>query len=214
MKIGNIDLEWKGHAGFFIKSRKVICIDPYQLSRIEKADIILITHSHYDHCSIQDIEKVVQDGTVIVMPPDCQSKIGRIKKEIQMQVMEPGDEIEIKGVRVKAVPAYNLNKQFHPKDEYWLGYLIKIGEITIYHAGDTDLVPEMKDLPENIIALLPVGGNYTMDYKEAAKAASAIKASLAIPMHYGSIVGEKKDAEKFCELVKKDGIKCQILEKN
>ncbi len=222
MKIGNIDLEWKGHSSFSIKEEngKVIYIDPYQLSgNLQKADVILITHSHYDHCSLEDIQKIVKDGTTIVVSADAQSKITRLDNEINMQIMEPGDEIEIKGIKVKAVPAYNINKQFHEKDENWLGYVIDIDNTIIYHAGDTDLIPEMEKLTgyskqgHEFIALLPVGGKYTMDREEAAKAASIIKATITIPIHYGEVAGGKNDAEKFCEIAGENGIKCKVLDK-
>jgi len=221
MKIGNIELKWKGHASFLIQgSGKRIYIDPYQIKgEDEKADIILITHGHYDHCSIEDLSKVAKSGSVVLTPADCQSKMTKLD-ELQMKIVEPGDEVDVGGIRVKTVPAYNVNKQFHEKAERWVGYVIEIGNIIIYHAGDTDLIPEMEKLTgyskkgNEFIALLPVGGTYTMNAEEAAEAAEKIKASLAIPMHYGSIVGSRDDAEKFKELCEEKGIKVEILEKS
>lgn len=220
MKIGKIDLTWLGHAGFMIRDSKSIYIDPYDLNRSDiKADIILITHSHYDHCSIADIEKIVKDGTVILLPADAQSKITRIKERIKMEVVEPGDSLNIGNVKIEGVPAYNVNKNFHLKQEGWLGYIIKIKNVIIYHAGDTDLIPEMQKLTgygktgNEFVALLPVGGTYTMNAIEAVESAKIIKPNLAIPIHWGSIVGSKEDAERFKELCKEAGIEAEILER-
>ena len=221
MKINSLNLEWLGHAAFRIKTRnKIIYLDPYQLTTEEKADIILITHSHYDHCSQQDIQKIVKDGTIIICTADSQSKIARVKEKIKLELVEPEMEITIDSIKIKTIEAYNPHKKFHPKSEGWVGYIIQIDNIVIYHAGDTDLIKEMEKLTGyskkgNIfIALLPVGGTYTMNAEEAAKAASIIKPTLAIPMHYGSIVGSRTDAEKFVKLCEQEGIKAKILEKS
>jgi len=208
MKIEDVEIKWLGHAAFKIKANdKVIYIDPYQLTAVdEKADVVLITHSHYDHCSQQDIEKVVKDNTVVVCTPDSQSKIARIEKKITIELVEPGTELSFDGLKIKAVEAYNINKQFHPKSQAWVGYVIQTNSVAIYHAGDTDKIKEMEKLTgygtKQFIALLPVGGTYTMDAEEAAEAAALIKPTLAIPMHYGTIVGSVEDAKKFCELCK------------
>ena len=214
-----VKLTYLGHAAFKIKANdKVIYIDPYQLTAVdEKADVVLITHSHYDHCSQQDIEKVVKDNTVVVCTPDSQSKIARIEKKITIELVEPGTELSFDGLKIKAVEAYNINKQFHPKSQAWVGYVIQTNSVAIYHAGDTDKIKEMEKLTgygtKQFIALLPVGGTYTMDAEEAAEAAALIKPTLAIPMHYGTIVGSVEDAKKFCELCKEKGINTKILEK-
>jgi L-ascorbate metabolism protein UlaG (beta-lactamase superfamily) len=221
MKIKEIELEWLGHASIRIKTGKeIIYIDPYQISVKEKADIILITHSHYDHCSIQDIEKIVKDGTIIVCTADSQSKIARIEKRIKLGIIESGKGFDVGKIRIQAVPAYNINKKFHQKSEGWLGYVIQINSVIIYHAGDTDLIKEMKKLTgynkkgNYFVALLPVGGTYTMTAEEASKAASIIKPTLAIPIHYGSIIGSSNDAEKFVKLCEEKGIKAEILKKS
>lgn len=222
MNIQNIDLEWLGHAAFRIKAaNKTIYIDPYQLSgNLEKADVILITHSHYDHCSQQDVDKIAKDGTIIVCTADCQSKIARISQKIKLEPVEPGIGLELDGLKIRTIEAYNPNKKFHPKNEYWVGYIIQTDSTTIYHAGDTDHIKEMEKLTgygkkgNFLIALLPVGGTYTMNAEEAAEAASVIKPGLAIPMHYGSIIGSRNDAEKFVKLCTEKGIKAQILEKS
>lgn len=220
MRIGDIELRWLGHSGVLIKEEgKNIYIDPFKIpENSEKADVVFLTHSHYDHCSIEDLQKILKDGSIIVMPADCQSKITKIDKKVAMQIMEADDEISLNNIKIKAVPAYNIKKDFHSKAEGWLGYVIGMGNTIVYHAGDTDLIPEMEKLTgfskkgNDFVALLPVGGEYTMDYEEAAKAAKLIQATITIPIHYGSIVGDKKGAEKFCELAE-DGVSCRVLER-
>ena len=213
MKISDIDLMWLGHSGFLIKNNKIIYIDPYDISGGEKADIILITHPHYDHCSIADIEKIIKDGTIVVCPADCQSKIAKLDAGIELRTIDVGETIELdNGIAVGGIPAYNINKPNHPKSERWLGYLLKVNGNSIYHAGDTDLIPEMKKLTGKVqVALLPVGGSFTMNSQEAAQAVALIKPSLALPMHWGSIVGNVRDAETFKKLCVGQGIKSEIL---
>ena len=220
MNIGGIELNWLGHSGFLIKNSKVIYVDPYNIKEdAEKADLILITHSHYDHCSVADIQKIVQEGTKIIMTADCQSKVVRFDVGIKMEILEPGQDIDLGDVKISALPAYNVDKHFHPKEENWVGYLIKMNDVLIYHAGDCDKIPEMQKLTghkqadKEFIALLPVGGRFTMSAEEAAEAAKLIKPSLAIPMHYGSIAGTDEDAQEFVELCKEDNINAEILEK-
>ncbi len=217
MRFGNIELKWTGQAGFLIEAGSRIYIDPFKLKPgigAEKADIILITHPHYDHCSIEDLQRIVKDGTIIVCPAECQSKLTRLKEKIDMRLIEPGQEQEINRIKVKAVPAYNINKEFHAKNEYWNGYILEIDGKRIYHAGDTDFIPEMNDFGDlNMdIALLPVGGTYTMNAEEAAKAVFMIKPKLAIPMHYGDTSGTREDAERFKDLCEGEGINAMVLE--
>lgn len=220
MQIGEIELKWLGHSGFLIDNSKKIYIDPYNIGGgLNKADIILITHSHYDHCSVADIEKIVHEGTRILMTADCQSKITRFNVPIKMEIVEPGQELDLGEIKISVLPAYNTDKKFHPKEESWVGYLIKINNILIYHAGDSDLIPEMQKLTgykqsgKEFIALLPIGGRFTMNVEEAVEAAKLIKPTLAIPMHYGSIVGTYEDAQEFKELCEENGIRVEILKK-
>ena len=220
MQINDIGIKWLGHAGFLIENSRVIYIDPYNIKEgFEKADLILITHSHYDHCSVADINKIVKEGTKIILPADCQSKITRFDVPIKMEVVEPGQELISGDVKISVLPAYNVDKHFHPKDESWVGYLIKTDGLIIYHAGDTDVIPEMQKLTgykqsdKKFVALLPVGGRFTMNAEEAAEAAKLIKPDLAIPMHYGSIVGSEDDAREFKELCEERGVDVEILEK-
>jgi L-ascorbate metabolism protein UlaG (beta-lactamase superfamily) len=220
MKIGEVEIKWLGHSGFFIKNSRVIYIDPYNIKEgMEKADIILITHSHYDHCSVADINKIVQEGTKILLTADSQSKITRFDVPIKIEIVEPGKELDIGDVKISTIPAYNTDKHFHPQNEGWVGYVLKINNLIIYHAGDTDLIPEMQKLTgykqpgKEFVALLPIGGRFTMNVEEAAEAAKLIKPTIVIPMHYGSIVGTNEDALEFKELCEEDNIRCEILEK-
>ena len=217
MKVGEVDIKWLGHSGFLLHNSKIIYIDPFKIrSGLPKADIILLTHSHYDHCSVEDIEKLVKEGTRIFVTPDGQSKVARFEVPIRMEVVSPGQEFDLGSVKISTVPAYNLDKPFHSKDEDLVGYLVKMNDVIIYHAGDTDNIPEMQKLTgfnQDFIALLPVGGRFTMDAAEAAEAAKLIKPNIAIPMHWGSIVGSKSDAEEFKELCSESGIRVEILDK-
>ncbi|MBM3247259.1 MBL fold metallo-hydrolase [Candidatus Pacearchaeota archaeon] len=225
----NIDLKWLGHSSFLIKtSFGNIYIDPYQLVADEdeafgtsaRAEVIFITHSHYDHCSIEDIRKIAKDGTIIICPADSASKFSRIDKKIDIRIAEPGTTMEFfdSKLRFWTIPAYNINKNFHTREDDWNGYIVQIGETKIYHAGDTDLIPEMKKL-EGMgvdLALLPIGGTFTMNAGEAAKAASIIKPKLVVPIHYGSVAntGERSDADIFAKYCSQYGIEVKILEKN
>ncbi|RLG12713.1 MBL fold metallo-hydrolase [Candidatus Pacearchaeota archaeon] len=218
MRINNIEIKWLGHSGFLIKNSYNIYIDPYNIrDDLEKADFILLTHSHYDHCSLEDLNKIIQEGTKIICTADSQSKITHFDVPIKIEIIEPNKTLDFGALKISTLPAYNIDKDFHPKESGGVGYVIKINNLVIYHAGDTDLIPEMQKLTghqeEDFIALLPVGGRFTMTAEEAAEAANLIKPSLAIPMHYGSIVGTSEDAEEFLELCKEQGINAKILEK-
>ena len=190
-------IQWLGHATFkFTGSSVTVYSDPFNLtdrSGGATADIILVTHPHYDHLSPEDIARLRSTGTVVLAPddPECRAKLSG-----NVRFMKPGDTTTVHGVLVRAVPAYNIGKNFHPKDKRWIGYIITIDAVRIYIAGDTDRIPEMKTFTADI-ALLPVGGTYTMSAVETAEAAQDINPKLAIPMHYGSVVGATKDAEKF-----------------
>ncbi len=220
MEVEGVKIDFLGHAGFLISNGKKIVIDPYNVSdNVGKADVILITHSHYDHCSIKDIEKIADNGTVVICTADSQSKIMKIQG-LELQVVEVGDKIELDKISVETIAAYNKTKEFHPKSEGWAGYIIKMNNVIIYHAGDTDLIPEMQKLSgygkhgNEFIALLPVSGKYVMTAEQASKAAELISPDLAIPMHYGAgVAGTMDDADKFVKFCEEKGIKAQILEK-
>jgi L-ascorbate metabolism protein UlaG (beta-lactamase superfamily) len=191
------NIKWLGHDTFKIVGEKVIYTDPFQIAQPDKADIILITHEHYDHFSPEDIKKILDPDTVLVLPKDCAGKIKA--KEI---VVKPGDKITVEGIEIEAVPSYNTNKKFHPKEKGWVGYIFKVSGKRFYIAGDTDYIPEMKTFKDIDIALLPVSGTYVMDAREAVQAALDINPKIAIPMHYGSIVGSESDAKYFADALK------------
>lgn len=194
------NMEWLGHDCFKVESGgRVIYTDPFRLGGgLPKADLILVTHEHYDHCSPEDIAKIAGPETAIVSPGDCD---GGLKGFGKMTMVAPGDRVTVKGVDIEAVPAYNTNKKFHPKANDWVGYIFTVEGTRIYIAGDTDHIPEMKDYRCDI-ALLPVSGTYVMTAEEAVEAANDIKPKVAVPMHYGSIVGEESDGERFKKLYK------------
>jgi len=194
------NIKWLGHASFKLTGEKIIYIDPWKIKGGEKADIVLITHEHYDHCSPEDIARIVKEDTVIVTVADCQSKVLKSNKEIKL--VEPGTKVNVKGIQIEAVPAYNTNKQYHLKENQWVGFIVTINGKRIYHAGDTDFIPEMSQLKNIDVALLPIGGTYTMNAQEAAQAANTIKPKVAVPMHVGDIVGSRADIEKFKSLTR------------
>jgi L-ascorbate metabolism protein UlaG (beta-lactamase superfamily) len=178
-------IKWLAHAGFQIKANgKIIYVDLEKYGEAaEKADLILVTHSHTDHCDSDKIKNVRKKDTVIIAPADCVQMIGG-----SVKTLKPGEETSVSNIRVKAVEAYNYKrfrspgKPFHPKG-FGVGYLITAEGKTVYHAGDTDFIPEMRQLDSVDVALLPSGGTYTMDNAEAAEAAIAIKPKVVIPMH-------------------------------
>lgn len=197
-------LRWITHASFLIEGKKVIYIDPFSISdalakTLPKADIILITHDHSDHFSPEDIKKIIKASTSVV---SIKAVVDQLPEEVKIShIVAPGDTLTVQGIPIEAVPAYNIEKKYHPRDKGYVGYLVHLDGRTIYHAGDTDLIPEMKSLKVDV-ALLPAGGKYTMDAAEAAEAANLIKPKIAIPMHWGSIVGTREDAARFVKLCK------------
>jgi L-ascorbate metabolism protein UlaG (beta-lactamase superfamily) len=210
-----VKLSWLGHDGFRIQNGQAIYIDPYQIEGAgPKADIVLVSHEHSDHCSVADLNKIITINTVIIAHTQSKSELSKVKAK-GLKIVKPGDKITVADVTVEAVPAYNVNKfrepgkVFHPKEDGKLGFIVTVKGVRIYHAADTDHIPEMKNIQADV-ALLPVSGTYVMTAQEAADAAAAINPKVAIPMHYGSIVGSRKDAEVFQKLVK---CEVKILEK-
>lgn len=191
------EIHWLGHDTFRILGEKVIYTDPFKIKGKDTADIILISHDHFDHCSEKDIKAIQGANTVIVTPPSCAKGLaGNVK------VVKRGDTINVGGIAIEVVPAYNVNKEFHPKAADGVGYIFTVKGQRIYFAGDTDHIPEMKGFKNVNIALLPVSGTYVMTAEEAVRAALDIKPDIAIPMHYGAIVGTESDANGFAEGLK------------
>ncbi len=201
-----VKLTWLGHDGFRIQDGQVVYIDPYQIEGGPKADIVLVSHEHSDHCSLDDLKKIVGPNTTIVAHIQSKSELSKLKVK-EIKIMRLGDKINLGDIGIEAVPAYNVNKfrepgkVFHPKEDGKLGYVLTVKGFRIYHAGDTDHIPEMKNIRADI-ALLPVSGTYVMTAQEAAEAVAAINPKVVIPMHYGAIVGSRKDAETLQTLVK------------
>ena len=196
MQINNVEIVWLGHASFKIKGKRVVYIDPYAGEYDEKADIILITHDHFDHLNKEKLKLVKKDETITIVPEKGAEKLWGYVRTIL-----PGEKIEVKDVEIEATHAYNIGKPYHPKN-FGVGYILTIDGVRIYHAGDTDFVPEMKELSSIDIALLPIGGTYTMNVREAAEAAITIKPRIAFPMHYNFLPELKADAKEFERLIK------------
>jgi len=191
----NPEIVWLGHASFRIESEAGrIYIDPWKLKTTPAADYILVTHSHFDHLSLDDIARIRNDDTVIVGPEDVAEKLDGVT------VIAPGEVKKVGRIEVEAHPAYNPKKDFHPESSGWLGFVVDLSGYRIYHTGDADVIPEMGRLERIDVALIPVGGTYTMDPAEAAEAVAMIKPRKAIPMHWGDIVGDRGDAEAFQRL--------------
>ena len=209
-------ITWLGHDGFKIESGgETLVIDPFKLKRSVPADYVLISHEHFDHLNEEDLKKVVKPKeTIVVSILAAKEEVGKVNPK-EFKIVKPGDRIKLGSFDIRAVPAYNTNKfrepgkPFHPKQDGKVGFIVttKSG-VSIYHTGDTDVIPEMDDIrPE--IALLPVSGTYVMTVEEAVEAANRIKPKIVIPMHYGTIVGSEEDARKFKNSVK--GVEVQIL---
>ena len=184
-------LHWLGHDAFRIDGEIIIYFDPFELKDGPKADVILVSHDHFDHYSPDDIAKIRKQDTVILTNDSTKEKIGA-----GVIALKAGDTWKSKGIEVRVVPAYNPNKEFHPKQAGGLGFIVTMEGVNIYHTGDSDFIPEM-DQVKTDIALIPVSGTYVMDANEAVKAALAIKPQIAIPMHYGSFIGTPEDAQNF-----------------
>jgi len=210
-----IGVHWLGHDSFVLQGSRTIVLDPFKANGAYKADILLISHEHYDHLSDDDIRRFTGPSTIIVAPKLCEGSLRPYS--LEKKFVEPGSKLEVKGILVEAVSAYNLNKfrepgrVFHPKADGRVGYIVTLDGVRFYHAGDTDATPEMKAIDVDV-ALLPVSGTYVMTAEEAAEAATAMNAKVFVPMHIESIVGTRADAERFKKLV--GGARTvQILEK-
>jgi L-ascorbate metabolism protein UlaG (beta-lactamase superfamily) len=189
-------IQWLGHASIRIEAEKIIYIDPWKIKGGPKADLILISHSHHDHLSPVDIEKIRKKGTVIVAAADAAAKLSG-----DVRALKPGDKETVEGITIEAVPAYNIGKPYHPKANQWIGFILTVEGKTIYYGGDTDAVPEMKAIKADIW-ILPVGGTYTLSAKEAAEVVNMFRPQVAIPIHCGDLVGTLEDAATFKKLSK------------
>lgn len=187
-----------------------VYVDPFQIDEeSHDAAFILITHDHYDHFSVKDIRKVAAKETVLVVPDAMEEKTGEVADLVsRIETVNPGATFDIDGLKLETVPMYNILKPFHPRKAGWVGYILIVNGQRIYIAGDIDLIKEARAVKCDV-ALVPVGGFYTMDATKAAKLVNEIKPSVAIPVHYGNLVGTAKDAEKFAELVK-EPVKVEI----
>lgn len=207
-----IKIRWYGHHTFTLENGITICIDPYKLSKPISSDIVLISHNHFDHLSLEDLEKTVSQNTTIVAAKECIDQLSKINSKEKIGIF-PGEQKTIGDVKIKAVPAYNVdkinpdtNKPFHPEEDNKAGFVISLKSISFYHTGDSDLIPSMTDLRPDIL-FVPVSGTYVMTAKEAAAAVDKIKPKLAIPMHYGTIVGKEDDAKRFKNMVNSCNVK-------
>ena len=195
-------LELLFHSIIKINKDKVIYIDPFKIDKDYKdADIIFITHDHYDHYSEEDIDKIKKENTIIVAPEELITKL--LNKGFQKNyiiTVKPNKKYQVEGIEFETIPAYNIKKQIHPKENEWVGYILKLNGVKYYIAGDRDITEENKKVKCDV-AFVPVGGTYTMDAKEAATLVNEIKPKIAVPIHYGSIVGTKEDAINFLKLL-------------
>lgn len=196
------DIEVLYHSCIRMNKEKMIYIDPYHIEKnYNDADMIFITHDHYDHYSEEDIDKVRKNNTIFIVPENLLNKL--IKKGINDEniiTLDPGDAENIDGIKVEAIHSYNIDKPFHPKENNWLGYVIEIDGVRYYIAGDTDITEENKNIKCDV-AFVPVGGTYTMNFSEAAQLINIIKPKIAVSIHYGSVVGTKQDATDFIKLL-------------
>lgn len=210
-----IDLEkikCLGHSTIrIIDQERIIYIDPYSIDKKEQdADIIFITHNHYDHFSEEDILKIKNDQTVIIITEDLYLKTRELGFTDQYIIkVKPNYQYQVLDICFSTIPSYNMNKEFHLKSHNWVGYIIEIGGLKYYVAGDTDITLE-NQLIKCDVAFLPIGGRFTMDFMEAARLANIIKPKVVIPIHYGLIIGTKEDALKFKENINQN-IDCIIM---
>ena len=180
---------------------KIIYIDPYKVKEKVKSDMVLITHAHQDHLSVNDLKMVANPYSKIIAPANCANGMKEAGFSLYKAV-KPGDNLMVDDFKIEVVPAYNPGKHYHPKSNQWVGYVLDINGIKIYHPGDTGRIPEMKKITCDI-AFMPLGQTYTMNsVQEAVDAILDVKAKIAIPFHYGYAEGKKEDAQKFQQLLK------------
>lgn len=189
----NLVVNWLGHASFRLRGAgSAVYIDPWKVPQApHDADVVFVSHEHYDHCSPEDVAKVAHENTALVAPAEAARQIGAA------QAVAPDEQTTFAEVVIETVASYNIGKAFHPKGNHWCGAVFTLAGKRVYYAGDTDLIPEMSDLRDVDLALLPVGGTYTLSAAEAARATERIGCAHAVPYHWGEIVGSLADAEQF-----------------
>lgn len=199
----DVIVSWLGHASFLISGKKTVYIDPWKIDgEPHDGDVVLVSHSHYDHFSEEDIRSVLKEDGSVIGSADVISELGR------GSVINPGDTMQVGSIHIKGVPAYNTEKEFHPRENGWLGFVVEMDGIRVYYAGDTDAAEEMEGLGDIDLALIPVGGTFTFDAGEAAEAVSRFSPKKVLPYHWGDVVGNRKDAQKFA---KKAQVPVEIL---
>lgn len=212
MQYKNLTIEKINHAAVVVRGSKIVYFDPFMLDAgFTKADLILISHEHFDHCSVEDIKKVVGSETVIVTIPMCAEALKNVGAK-EVKFVKSGDVLEIGGIKIEVVPAYNINKfrepgvPFHPVKDGKVGFVVEMDGVRVYHAGDTDNIPEMANLKNIDVALLPISGIFVMTVEEAVEALKVIKPKVAMPIHCGDFafqgnsIGTAEDREKFKKL--------------
>ena len=193
------------HSSIKIAKDKIVYIDPFRINEVpHDADYIFITHSHYDHFSVQDILKVAKIDTVFISTEDTKSSLELMGiPQEQIVIVEPNKNYELKDIKFETVPSYNENKKYHPKENNWVGYIIELNGNKYYIAGDTDNISEIQNIKCDI-AFLPIGGEFTMNPQEAAELANKIECKIVIPTHYAELVGTKEDLDEFIRLTNKE----------
>jgi L-ascorbate metabolism protein UlaG (beta-lactamase superfamily) len=199
-----VKVHWLGHDSFVLQGSKTVVLDPFKAKGNFKGDVLLISHEHQDHLSPDDVARFSAPSTILVAPRQCEGPLRPFKQA--KRIVKPWQSLDVNGVKIEAIPAYNLNKfrepgkMFHPKEDKKVGYVVTLDGVRFYHAGDCDGIEEMKSLDADV-AFLPVSGTYVMTAEEAAAAAEGMKAKVVVPMHIGKIIGTMADAERFKELV-------------
>ena len=186
-----------------------IYIDPYRIKDVtHDAEIVFITHSHYDHLSLEDLKKVKNDDTIVIAPDDCGDKLSEIFANDKIYIVEPGHKYKLRGVKFETVPMYNIGTHFHPRENGWVGYVLDIDSIKYYIVGDSDMTEEMIAVKCDVL-FIPIGGTYTMNVEEAVYATKLIEPKVVVPTHYGTIVGDLEDGERFNSLLPID-VECKL----
>jgi L-ascorbate metabolism protein UlaG (beta-lactamase superfamily) len=199
-----VKVHWLGHDSFVLQGSKTVVLDPFKAKGNFKGDVLLISHEHQDHLSPDDVTRFSGPSTILVAPRQCEGPLRPFKQA--KKIVEPWQSLDVNGVKIETIPAYNLNKfrepgkMFHPKEDKKVGYVVTLDGVRFYHAGDCDGIEEMKSLDADV-AFLPVSGTYVMTPEEAAAAAEGMKAKVVVPMHIGKIIGTMADAERFKDLV-------------